>query len=268
MFVPASLQPCQQAENTSAFRFQKAAADRELAEARRTIAQLKASSDMLTSAQTQQEAEHAQVLALTAKIKEMEAKQGAVRSEPTAAGPSHTLSSKPAGALVRAGDAPAPVLRLPSAPAPGVAGSPGDTAAQGQMTKQGVPTGGGEVIAVIIFACCRKDYLARTLDTLFQRMPTVPGKTFEVWVSQDGEDSGVKDLIRTKYPSPKVHHVQHIDHSPLGKASRGESDNYYKIARHYGWGFKQVFAHTPCAAQSCVSVCVCVCMYVCMYVCM
>ena len=79
MRVPASLQPCQQAEYASAFRFQKAAADRELAEARRTIAQLKASSDMLTSAQTQQEAEHAQVLALTAKIKEMAASSSAFR---------------------------------------------------------------------------------------------------------------------------------------------------------------------------------------------
>ena len=44
----------------------------------------------------------------------------------------------------------------------------------------------------------------------------------------------------------QVHYMQHIDHSPLGKGNPGESDNYYKIARHYGWGFKQVL-------------CVCVC---------
>eukprot|EP00802_Teleaulax_amphioxeia_P015419 Tamp_15509.p1 GENE.Tamp_15509~~Tamp_15509.p1 ORF type:complete len:308 (+),score=62.90 Tamp_15509:454-1377(+) len=71
-------------------------------------------------------------------------------------------------------------------------------------------------------------------------MPKASTTSFEVWVSQDGEDRAVKDMVKSKFP--QVHYIQHIDRSPLGKASPGESDNYYKIARHYGWGFQQVFA--------------------------
>ena len=81
------------------------------------------------------------------------------------------------------------------------------------------------------------------------------------------QDPAVKNLVKIKFPQVhyilmrehilmrertlmrehvlihvQVHYMQHIDHSPLGKANPGESDNYYKIARHYGWGFKQVLS--------------------------
>ena len=220
----------------------KAAVERQLEEARRksneATSQLKIIKDMLTSSQTQQEAEHMQVQALTSKIKELEERQasavaaaGAVRlpalpKAPTAA-PAEAARAPPAAA-----NAPADALQPRANPQPAAAGALAAPDAGGG--------GHSEVVPVIVFACCRVRYLERTLNTLFERMPKASTTSFEVWVSQDGEDRAVKDMVKSKFP--QVHYIQHIDRSPLGKASPGESDNYYKIARHYGWGFQQVFA--------------------------
>ena len=35
---------------------------------------------------------------------------------------------------------------------------------------------------------------------LFERLPSMEGRSFEVWVSQDGEHAGVKALVQNKFP--------------------------------------------------------------------
>lgn len=93
---------------------------------------------------------------------------------------------------------------------------------------------------MVVLACCRPAYLERTLSTIFQRLPKTGPDTFEVWVSQDGPHEGVKKLVTEKFPQAR--YMQHVDGGAVKKASAGEADSYYKIARHYGWCFNQVFA--------------------------
>ena len=155
-----------------------------------------------------------QVQALTAKIKEMEDKQAAVAMSSANSPPSKLVAAAAAAAaaarahaqsahpeLVVAAQAAASsfaqsasavqALAVPSAKA--------DTKGGGGS---GIKGGGGgdEVIPIIIFACCRERYLERTLQTLFERLPKIEGKSFEVWVSQDGQHAGVQALVQNKFP--------------------------------------------------------------------
>jgi hypothetical protein len=222
---------------------QKAAVDKQLEEARRksyeTTLQLKNLREQLASAQTQQEAEHAQAQSLSSKLKELEVRQANIRQDAGSNLPSSAAASRGEGGASAA--APNAVGGAPVTDK-SAAGTGSEAAPTAALAAEAVSVRAAQVVPIIVFACCRRQYLERTLDTLFARIPQKQGVSFEVWVSQDGEDPGVKTLLETKYASPRVRYLQHIDHSPLGKSSPGELDSYYKIARHYGWGFGQLFA--------------------------
>ena len=103
-----------------------------------------------------------------------------------------------------------------------------------------------KVVPVLVFACKRAQYLDKTLKTLLEHMPHHPEtdrEAYEIWVSQDGTDASVHDLVTRTYP--QVRYLQHIDHSALKKDHPGDSDSYYLIARHYGWAFGQIFEKLP-----------------------
>ncbi|KAJ1473824.1 glycosyl transferase, partial [Baffinella frigidus] len=105
---------------------------------------------------------------------------------------------------------------------------------------------GVEKSPVLVFACKRAHYLEKTLKTLFERMPHNSEPTrerFEIWVSQDGTNAQVHDLVKNHYP--QVRYLQHVDPSPLKKDHPGDAESYYLIARHYQWAMSQVFAQEP-----------------------
>ena len=76
---------------------QKAAVDKQLEEARRksyeTTLQLKNLREQLASAQTQQEAEHAQAQSLSSKLKELEVRQANIRQDAGSNLPSSAAAS-------------------------------------------------------------------------------------------------------------------------------------------------------------------------------
>lgn len=88
---------------------------------------------------------------------------------------------------------------------------------------------GSSVIPVVVFTHARKQYLEKTLDTLLERRPPC---CFPVYVSQDGNDNDVGNLLEHRYGSQVVH-LKHLDNS--GKTA------YHKIANHYGWLLNQIF---------------------------
>lgn len=158
-----------------------------------------------------------QVQALTAKIKEMEDKQAAVAMSSMNSPPSKLVAAAAAAAsaarahaqsahpeLVVAAQAAAPSLAQSASAVQALAmpSAKADTQGGGSLTKGS--GGGDEVIPIIIFACCRERYLERTLQTLFERLPKIEGKSFEVWVSQDGQHTGVQALVKNKFPQASL----------------------------------------------------------------
>ncbi|XP_047321835.1 alpha-1,3-mannosyl-glycoprotein 2-beta-N-acetylglucosaminyltransferase [Impatiens glandulifera] len=93
------------------------------------------------------------------------------------------------------------------------------------------------VAAVVVMACNRADYLERTIESVLKYQSSIASK-YPLFVSQDGEDSGV----RTKALSYKqLTYMQHLDFEPVQTDRPGELIAYYKIARHYKWALDKLF---------------------------
>jgi len=96
-----------------------------------------------------------------------------------------------------------------------------------------------EVIPVIIFAYNRPQYLERSLNNLFENMPQPnEGYSFPIFVSQDGDDVQVTNVIK-KFP--KVFHLSHTDRTKPIKKTPNEQDSYYYISQHYQFGLHTLF---------------------------
>jgi hypothetical protein len=95
-----------------------------------------------------------------------------------------------------------------------------------QLPPQQLPSPSRQLIPVIVFACCRANYLRQTLQKLSSLLPPA----FRIIVSQDGSDASVAQLLQQEFPS-----ITRLQHSTDGQS------NYEKIARHYGWALRQVF---------------------------
>eukprot|EP00002_Diphylleia_rotans_P032273 TRINITY_DN6765_c0_g1_i2.p1 TRINITY_DN6765_c0_g1~~TRINITY_DN6765_c0_g1_i2.p1 ORF type:complete len:337 (+),score=64.98 TRINITY_DN6765_c0_g1_i2:86-1096(+) len=93
-------------------------------------------------------------------------------------------------------------------------------------------------IPILIFAHARPAYLKQCLDVLFSYHP---GHDFPVYVSQDGDDAGLLQLLES-YPHPLTV-IRSVDTSPY-KLKPGESTAYHAIARHYKNGLRNLFSKT------------------------
>lgn len=98
------------------------------------------------------------------------------------------------------------------------------------------------VAAVLVITCCRPAYLERTLSTLLEvhsRDPTWAAK-FPIFVSQDGNNTEVSDMLRTY--APVLHVMEHRElREPTRLLNPKENLAYYRIANHYKFIFQQVF---------------------------
>lgn len=94
------------------------------------------------------------------------------------------------------------------------------------LPPQQLPSPSRQLIPVLVFACCRANYLRQTLQKLSSLLPPA----FRIIVSQDGSDASVAQLLQQEFPS-----ITRLQHSTDGQS------NYEKIARHYGWALRQVF---------------------------
>eukprot|EP01116_Phalansterium_solitarium_P021815 TRINITY_DN6950_c0_g1_i1.p1 TRINITY_DN6950_c0_g1~~TRINITY_DN6950_c0_g1_i1.p1 ORF type:complete len:436 (+),score=145.37 TRINITY_DN6950_c0_g1_i1:1427-2734(+) len=94
---------------------------------------------------------------------------------------------------------------------------------------------GSSGIALLIFCHNRPAYLNRTLASVFRHLPP---DHFPLIVSQDGEMTEVRDVVR-QYAG--VIHLQRWDRSLPPKESPGERDSYYHIAQNYAFGLRHVF---------------------------
>jgi len=94
------------------------------------------------------------------------------------------------------------------------------------LPPQQLPSPSRQLIPVLVFACCRANYLRQTLQKLSSLLPPA----FRIIVSQDGSDASVAQLLQQEFPT-----VTRLQHSIDGQS------NYEKIARHYGWALRQVF---------------------------
>ncbi|KAG0491550.1 hypothetical protein HPP92_004948 [Vanilla planifolia] len=93
------------------------------------------------------------------------------------------------------------------------------------------------VAAVVIMACNRPDYLARTILSVMKYHSVVSSK-FPLFVSQDGTNPYVK---KTALSYGQITYLQHIDLEPVHTERPGELIAYYKIARHYKWALDELF---------------------------
>jgi len=65
------------------------------------------------------------------------------------------------------------------------------------------------VVPIIIFACCRERYLERTLQTLYARLPSIPGRTFEVCLFLSLSRSLSRARTHVPYPLPPTPYTLH-----------------------------------------------------------
>nr|CAG4646273.1 EOG090X06K9 [Macrothrix elegans] len=94
------------------------------------------------------------------------------------------------------------------------------------------------VLPVIVFSCNRPD-VRRSLDGLLKYRPDAA--KFPIIVSQDCGHTGTADIIRSY--GTQVTHIQQPDLSEPANVPPNEMKfkGYFKIARHYLWGLKQIF---------------------------
>ncbi|CAL9228694.1 unnamed protein product [Arabidopsis halleri] len=93
------------------------------------------------------------------------------------------------------------------------------------------------VAAVVIMACSRADYLARTVKSVLTYQSPVASK-YPLFISQDGSNQAVKSKALSYN---QLTYMQHLDFEPVITERPGELIAYYKIARHYKWALDQLF---------------------------
>lgn len=90
-------------------------------------------------------------------------------------------------------------------------------------------------IPVIIFAYNRADYLKRTLNNILKYAT----EEFPIFVSQDGHDQDVTNVIQSFKEVTHLHHTQRK--TPQKIFSQSENEVYYFISQHYEFGLRNIF---------------------------
>eukprot|EP00455_Lapot_gusevi_P026056 TRINITY_DN2748_c0_g1_i2.p1 TRINITY_DN2748_c0_g1~~TRINITY_DN2748_c0_g1_i2.p1 ORF type:complete len:455 (+),score=83.81 TRINITY_DN2748_c0_g1_i2:75-1439(+) len=93
-------------------------------------------------------------------------------------------------------------------------------------------------IAILVFTFNRAESLKRTLQSVLKNRPE---KGYPLFISQDGNDEGVANVIRS---FPQATHLHFNFAGPKlkpGEALQPHFLSYYKIASHYEFGLGQIF---------------------------
>ncbi|KAK1321686.1 Alpha-1,3-mannosyl-glycoprotein 2-beta-N-acetylglucosaminyltransferase [Acorus calamus] len=93
------------------------------------------------------------------------------------------------------------------------------------------------VVAVVVMACNRADYLERTIESVLKYQSSVASK-FPLFISQDGTHQSVKDKALSY---SQIIYMQHLDFEEVHPERPGELIAYYKIACHYKWALDELF---------------------------
>ena len=96
-------------------------------------------------------------------------------------------------------------------------------------------------IAVLVIAYNRADYLDQALSSLYSVHPG--GSSFPVFVSQDGEDEAVANVIRKHGAHRMVHERRQLE-LPRDLPQLKKYPGYAYLCVHYGWAIRQLFAHS------------------------
>eukprot|EP00055_Hartaetosiga_balthica_P010510 m.45060 g.45060 ORF g.45060 m.45060 type:complete len:470 (-) comp7201_c0_seq1:129-1538(-) len=108
-----------------------------------------------------------------------------------------------------------------------------------QDQHKGASTSGSGIVSPVIVMACNRPSVSRALDLLVKYRPSV--EKFPIIVSQDCGDAKTAAVI-AEYKDKGVRHIKQPDLSePVVSPSMSQFKGYAKIARHYGWMFKQVF---------------------------
>ena len=97
------------------------------------------------------------------------------------------------------------------------------------------PPGPAEKIATLLITYNRPDYLKRTLDNILLYLPD----GFPLFVSQDGTDARVQDVLASSKYAPHLTVFQHVDR-PL-PPSNIRPPSYWYISQHYYWALERFF---------------------------
>lgn len=96
------------------------------------------------------------------------------------------------------------------------------------------------VLPILVFSCNRPAAISRSLKTLLMYRPD-PVK-FPIIVSQDCNHEPTASAIKAFADLGHVTHLKQPDQSaPEVPAGEQKFKGYFKIARHYRWGLKQIF---------------------------
>nr|SVE81943.1 EOG090X06K9 [Daphnia magna] len=95
------------------------------------------------------------------------------------------------------------------------------------------------ILPVLVFSCNRPD-IRRSLDGLLKYRPET--KKFPIIVSQDCAHGATAKVIRSYSDASQVTYIQQPDQSePIVPPGEAKFKGYFKIARHYLFGLKQIF---------------------------
>nr|SVE88648.1 EOG090X06K9 [Daphnia sinensis]SVE89273.1 EOG090X06K9 [Daphnia sinensis]SVE89893.1 EOG090X06K9 [Daphnia sinensis]SVE91149.1 EOG090X06K9 [Daphnia sinensis]SVE91774.1 EOG090X06K9 [Daphnia sinensis] len=95
------------------------------------------------------------------------------------------------------------------------------------------------ILPVLVFSCNRPD-IRRSLDGLLKYRPDA--KKFPIIVSQDCAHGATAKVIRSYSDASQVTYIQQPDQSePIVPPGEAKFKGYFKIARHYLFGLKQIF---------------------------
>ncbi|KAK3287077.1 hypothetical protein CYMTET_5397 [Cymbomonas tetramitiformis] len=99
---------------------------------------------------------------------------------------------------------------------------------------------GDIVAAVVVMTCNRRDYLQRTLQSIFSRRNSDElVHKFPLFVSQDGTNPGVKGTAMNN--QAHLTYMQHLETEVPKMDSPKENVAYYRIANHYKWALDELF---------------------------
>ena len=103
------------------------------------------------------------------------------------------------------------------------------------VTKGSAPRG---IIPVIIFCHARPQYLSRTLESVFSKLPKWTDK-FSLFISQDGDDAQITKILSQLAAQQKAYWLQFDYESTEKKVMKGFEGQqwraYHKISAHYKW---------------------------------
>eukprot|EP00759_Apiculatamorpha_spiralis_P007945 PhF_6_TR14974/c0_g1_i2/m.23528/K00726/MGAT1; alpha-1,3-mannosyl-glycoprotein beta-1,2-N-acetylglucosaminyltransferase len=94
--------------------------------------------------------------------------------------------------------------------------------------------------AVLILCYNRPDYLSATIKGLF-RVPLAEGLR-AVYISQDGDDESVSDVIKMFQKKHPIIHLKH-EQIPVDELPYRKNIGTQRLARHYKWALDRVFQH-------------------------